>query len=100
MLAVVARRDGAGWRLEGVWRDIGVANRFLAHLVARAFSPATVRAYAYDLVNFGRFCHESKIAITDALPSDLFDYLDWQARPRQAAGRWCGWIADGWRRRR
>jgi integrase/recombinase XerC len=86
MLAVVARRDGADWRLEGVWRDIEVANRFLAHLVTRAFSPATVRAYAYDLVNFGRFCHECKIAITDALPSDLFDYLDWQARPRQAAG--------------
>jgi integrase/recombinase XerC len=86
MPAVVACKGSEGWRLEGSWPDAEVANRFLAHLVARAFSPATVRAYAYDLVNFGRFCHESKIAISDALPSDLFDYLDWQTRLGQAAG--------------
>jgi integrase/recombinase XerC len=81
--AVVARRDGAGWRLEGVWRDVEVANRFLAHLVTRAFSPATVRAYAYDLVNFGRFCHEQGITIADAVPTDFFDYLDWQQQARR-----------------
>jgi hypothetical protein len=55
MPAVVARTDGAGWWVEGSWPDAAVANRFLAHLVARVFAPATVRACAYDLVNFGRF---------------------------------------------
>jgi integrase/recombinase XerC len=86
MPAVVARRDGAGWRLEGAWQDIGVANRFLAHLVGRAFSPATVRAYAYDLVNFGRFCHEHGVTIAGAVPTDFFDYLNWQARLTAAPG--------------
>jgi integrase/recombinase XerC len=78
MPAVMARNGGEGWRLEGAWRDVEVANRFLAHLVARAFSRATVRAYAYDLVNFGRFCHEQQVRIGDAVPTDFFDYLDWQ----------------------
>src|SRR5262245_54818405 len=83
MPAVVARNGGEGWRLDGAWRDVEVANRFLAHLAARAFSPATVRAYAYDLVNFGRFCHEQQVTVGDAVPTDFFDYLDWQ----QQAGR-------------
>jgi integrase/recombinase XerC len=82
MPAVVARKGSEGWRLEGSWADGEVANRFLAHLVARAFSPATVRAYAYDLVNFGRFCVEYGVGITDAVPTDFFDYLEWQnSRP-------------------
>jgi integrase/recombinase XerC len=86
MPAVVARRDGMGWRLEGAWPDAEVATRFLAHLVARAFSPATIRAYAYDLVNFGRFCVERGVRVTDAVPSDFFDYLDWQQQPAGPRG--------------
>jgi integrase/recombinase XerC len=31
---------------------------FLSHLLSRAFSSATVRAYAYDLLNFLRFLAE------------------------------------------
>ena len=38
--------------------DVELVNEFLAHLVARCFSPATVRAYAYDLLNFLRFLVE------------------------------------------
>jgi len=86
MPAVVARKSGEGWRLEGVWPDGEVANRFLAHLVARVFSPATIRAYAYDLVNFGRFCVEQGVGITEAVPTDFFDYLDWQRRPTSSRG--------------
>jgi hypothetical protein len=69
MPAVVARRDGEGWHLEGSWADpdIEVANRFLAHLTTRAFSPATVRAYAYDLLNFACFCMERGVTIVDAV---------------------------------
>jgi site-specific recombinase XerD len=83
---VVARRDGQGWRLQGGWPDAETANRFLAHLVTRAFSSATVRAYAYDLANFVRFCVERGVGVADAVATDFFDYLDWQARPKVAAG--------------
>jgi integrase/recombinase XerC len=86
MPAVVARTDGAGWWVEGSWPDAAVANRFLAHLVVRAFSPATVRAYAYDLVNFGRFCVERGVGVGDAVPTDLFDYLEWQSSSRPVRG--------------
>src|SRR5580698_1439668 len=79
---VVARRDGSH-RLEGSWADVEMANAFLAHLETRAFSPATVRAYAYDLLNFGRFLGEKDLTLVDVVPTDLFDYLDWQARPKR-----------------
>lgn len=86
MPAVVARTDGAGWRVEGSWPDAELANRFLAYLVVRAFAPATVRAYAYDLVNFGRFCVEHGVRVVEAGPTDLFDYLEWQRSSRPARG--------------
>jgi integrase/recombinase XerC len=86
MPAVVARADGAGWQVEGSWPDAELANHFLAHLVVRAFAPATVRAYAYDLVNFGRFCVERGVRAVDAGPADVFDYLEWQSGPRPAQG--------------
>ena len=46
---------GEGHRLRraggvGVDMDVGLVNAFLAHLGVRCFSPATVRAYAYDLL--------------------------------------------------
>ena len=53
----VVRGEGAH-RLDGEGPFTELANRFLSHLVARAFSPATVRAYAYDLLNFLRFLAE------------------------------------------
>jgi hypothetical protein len=52
-MTLAARGGGGEWRLEGTWSDAEVANRFLAHLATRGFSAATIRAYAYDLVNFG-----------------------------------------------
>jgi integrase/recombinase XerC len=55
-------------------------------LVTRGFSAATVRAYAYDLVNFGRFCVERGVRVADAVATDFFDYLDWQGQPKPTAG--------------
>ena len=46
---------GDGHRVSGGGEDVGLVNQFLSHLGSRAFSPATVRAYAYDLLNFLRF---------------------------------------------
>jgi integrase/recombinase XerC len=61
---------------------VEVANRYLAHLGSRAFSSATVRAYAFDLLKFARFLAERGLAPVDVAPSDLFDYLDWQQARR------------------
>ena len=79
-LQVNRTKDGP--RLEGdTSGDVDVANRFLAHLNARAFSPATVRAYAFDVLNFLRFCATRELTLAGVHAADLFDYLDWQARP-------------------
>jgi site-specific recombinase XerD len=64
-----------------------MANAFLAHLGARCFSPATVRAYAYDLLNFLMFLSQRAATLAGVVPTDLFDYLDWQQQPATAAGR-------------
>jgi site-specific recombinase XerD len=82
---VVVRRAGSH-RLEGSWAGVDTANAFLAHLESRAFSPATVRAYAFDVLNFGRFLAERGVALGDVVPTDLFDYLDWQAKPTRDRG--------------
>ncbi|EUA42903.1 phage integrase, N-terminal SAM-like domain protein [Mycobacterium xenopi 3993] len=39
------------------------ANAFLAHLSGRGFSPATLRAYAFDVLNLGRFLRERNVAL-------------------------------------
>ena len=67
-----------GHRVEGCGADGELVNRFLAHLGSRAFSPATVRAYAYDLLNFLRFLAGRGAGLADVVAMDLFDYLDWQ----------------------
>lgn len=75
---------GGQCRLAG-WRDADPANRFLDHLGGRAFVPATVRAYAYDVLCFARFCEERGLRLAEVTPADLFDWVGGQtagARPR------------------
>lgn len=83
-LAVVRR--GSAHRLEGDGPIIDVANGFLEHLETRGFAWGTVRGYAYDLLNFARFLAERDATLADVVATDVFDYLDWQARPRATAG--------------
>ena len=79
-------------RIDGVHRLVGdvalveVGNRWLAHLEARNFSAATVRGYAFDVVCLARFLDEAGIGWTEVVPSDVFDWLEWQARPAPTAG--------------
>ena len=40
-----------------------------------------VRAYAFDLLNFLRFCANRDLTLARVVAGDLFAYLDWQARP-------------------
>jgi len=79
-------RGDDGHRLDGGPID-EIANRYLAHLASRKFSPASVRAYAYDLLNFSRFLAERGATLEDVVPTDLFDYLDWQQKPKPSAGK-------------
>lgn len=64
---------------------VDAANAFLGHLGARGYSPATVRAYAYDVANFATFLAERELVLGGVVPSDLFDYLDWQRQQHQRA---------------
>jgi site-specific recombinase XerD len=80
-------RTGDGHRLEGSGAFGELANRYLSHLSARGFSPGTVRGYAFDLLNFGRFLAERGASVSDVVPTDFFDYLDWQAKAASTAGR-------------
>jgi integrase/recombinase XerC len=76
----------------------------LGHLGARGYSPATVRAYAFDVANFATFLEERKLALGEVVPSDLFAYLDWQQLSSRGnavrAARSSRWRARGRRPRR
>jgi integrase/recombinase XerC len=85
MTVVVKRIDGSH-RLEGAWAGVGSANAFLSHLQARRFSPATVRAYAFDVVCLARFLEERGIDLSELVPTDVFDWIDWRASPRRPGG--------------
>lgn len=77
----VERRDGTH-RLVGPWPGVEAGNRFLAHLETRRFSSATVRAYAFDLVCLGRFLMDRSIEVADVVPTDVFEWVDWQSATR------------------
>ena len=69
-----------GHRLDGNCSVVQAGNRFLDHLGARGFSPATVRAYAFDVANFAGFLGDRSLDLSEVAPTDLFDYLAWQAQ--------------------
>lgn len=85
-MAVCVTRVAGIHRLAGDAALVEVGNRWLAHLEARQFSPATVRGYAFDLVCLCRFLDELDLAWRELRPSDMFDWLEWQARPRPSGG--------------
>lgn len=84
-LRVEAVKDG--FVLAGSHGDVALVNRFLQHLAVRNFAAATVRAYAYDLLNLLRFLTERRLRVVEVVASDVFDYLEWQRRPVPSVGR-------------
>ncbi len=97
---VVVRPDGSH-RLEGSWADVEMANAFLAHLEVRGFSPATVRAYAFDLLNFGRFLGEKELTCRRRGPDRLVRLLGLAGEAEAKQGRRsCAWPIGADRRRR
>lgn len=84
---LAVRRADGGFELTGAWSDVGPANAFLRHLVSRNFAVATVRAYAYDVLNFARFCRERNLTLVAVTAVEVFDWIDWQTTDsRPAAG--------------
>jgi integrase/recombinase XerC len=84
MTVQVQLSDG-GYRIGGDWDGIEAANAFLGHLRARAFSPATVRAYAFDVVNLARFLIGRGLRLAAVTPVDVFAWIDWQGVGRDDA---------------
>lgn len=77
-MAVRARQVEGIYRLDGVWDGLESANAFLAHLAGRGFSPATVRAYAFDVANLARFLTEQGLSLPEVEAPVVFDWIDWQ----------------------
>ena len=86
-MAVRVVRSSQGHRLVGDGPVVEAGNRFLDPVVVRGFSPATVRAYAFDLANFAGFLDERSLGLEAVVPTDLFDYLDWQTRQVSGDGK-------------
>ena len=69
--------SGERWRIEGRWRtaDRQLCNDYLGYLADRRYSPASVRAYAFDLLHFARWLAREGSGL-DAVDTDvLLRYL-------------------------
>lgn len=67
-----------GYQLDGDWEGRDPANAFLRHLAGRGFSPATVRAYGFDVANLARFLAERDVRLPAVDAALVFDWIDWQ----------------------
>lgn len=85
-MAVTVRVLDGEHRLAGDWNGVEGANRFLEHLGARAFSPATIRAYAFDVANLARFLDEQQLDVSSVAALDVFAWVDWQGARTPGVG--------------
>lgn len=88
-MTVRVRTSSDGYAIDGQWEGCAAANAFLKHLAGRGFSAATVRAYAFDVLNLARFLldHDLRLAVT---PVTVFEWIDWQdvrREPRPSTAR-------------
>lgn len=77
-MAVSVRCGEGGHVLVGDWAGAADANAFLDHLRSRAFSSATVRAYAFDIANFATFLAGQRLELAQVAPMDVFAWVAWQ----------------------
>jgi integrase/recombinase XerC len=70
------------YRLDGDWEGLDSAIAFLTHRAGRGFSPVTVRAYAFDVVNLVRFLGERSLTLAVVDAPLVFDWIDWQGMRR------------------
>jgi site-specific recombinase XerD len=71
----VEARD-SDWQLAGTDVErFGLINEFLGYLADRAYSPHTVRAYAFDLLAFARWLGEQQITLQEVTTDVLLRFL-------------------------
>lgn len=69
-------RSGQGWVLGGAGAgEFELVNEYLGYLLDRNYSPATVRAYGYDLLAFCRWLIGEEIALMAVTTDTLLGYL-------------------------
>jgi integrase/recombinase XerC len=69
-------RAGETWVLAGDGFDgVELVNEFLGYLVDRNYAPLTVRAYAYDLLHFGRWMAAERLSVAAVNSDVLLRYL-------------------------
>ena len=69
--------SGERWRIDGGWpeADLQLCNDYLSYLADRRYSPASVRACAFDLLHFARWLAGEETSL-DAVDTDaLLRYL-------------------------
>ena len=78
--------EGAYYLVDGLRRTIREATQFLAAVRARGLSPATTRAYGFDLVSLYRWMGRRGLAVRRLTGEHLLEYVSAQrevaARPR------------------
>jgi len=75
---------GAESRIDAAGNDVELCNDFLAYVADRRYSPASVRAYAFDLLHFLRWLDAEGLCLDDVDADALVRYLGACRRPRQA----------------
>lgn len=87
--SLVEGRDGR-WVLAGCGFDgLDLVNDFLGYLTDRNYAALTVRAYAFDLLHFGRWMADERLSLEEVDTSVLLRYLAAcrvQLLPRQHGG--------------
>lgn len=77
-MTVRVRTSSEGYAIDGQWEGSAAANAFLTHLAGRGFSAATVRAYAFDVLNLARFLLDRDLTVAAVTPVTVFEWIDWQ----------------------
>ncbi len=86
-MSIAVVKAAGSHRLQGDWEGVEVANGYSGHLQARAFSPAMLRAYAFDLMCFGRFCAARRLRLAAVAPTDIFEWVVFQIKAPAAPGQ-------------
>lgn len=70
-------RSGERWQIagEGGATDVELCNDYLSYLADRCYSPASVRAYAFDLLHFTRWLEGESTEISAVSTDALLRYL-------------------------
>ncbi len=83
------QRDGR-WRLDGdCLADVQLINEFLGYVADRGYSPRTERAYAFDLLAFGRWLLDQDLTLSEVSTDVLLQFLSFcrgVALPGQPGG--------------